>query len=68
MLKESYALSLSPAGEVYSTLDQGYNPFLRSGHLQSTIGVQGMIQDRVHLYCLLRKFIVCNISTKGGYQ
>ena len=44
MLKESYALSSSGVG--YSILDQGYNPLLRNGHLQSTIGVQSMIQDR----------------------
>ena len=43
MLQERYVLS--PSGVDYATLDQGYSS-LRSGHLESAVGAQAMIQRR----------------------
>ena len=43
MLQERYVLS--PPGVDYATFDGGYSS-LRSGHLESAIGAQAMIQHR----------------------
>ena len=43
MLQERYVLS--PSGVEYAILDRGYSS-LRSGHLDSAIGAQAMIQHR----------------------
>ena len=42
MLQESYALSPSVVDN--STLDQGNNPLLRRGHLESATDAQAVIQ------------------------